>query len=133
MKKRNILGAAVIIAVALGGAYGIANWQAGDTQTDVHEVMVKIEAWDNVLSNIVSEFEQELILMETKVEGMGMSEKAVDKRKELTRKFREQTISSSEVNELRRILEEEKARAEKYNNSLAILATRAMLSLLSFA
>ena len=128
-----MLGAVVIIAVALGGAYGIANWQAGDTQDDTHEVVVKIEAWDNVLSNIVSEFEQELILMETEVKGMGMSKEAVDRRKELTRKFHEQTISSSEVSELREILEEEKARAEKYNNSLAMLATRAMLSLLSFS
>ena len=55
-----MLGAVVTIAVALGGAYGIANWQAGDTQDDVeelerrvdiaqhdvHEVMVKIEVWD---------------------------------------------------------------------------------------
>ena len=87
MKGKNMLGAVVTIAVALEGAYGIANWQAGDTQDDVeelerrvdiaqhdaHEVMVKIEVWDNVLNNIISEFEQELMLMETRVEGMGMS------------------------------------------------------------
>lgn len=100
---------------------------------DVDGIMVKTEAWDNVLNNIVSEFEQELILMEAEVEGMGMSKETVDKREELTRKLHEQTMLSSETSELREILEKEKVKAKKYNNSLAVLATRAMLSLLSEA
>ena len=142
MKGGRILGAVVIIGASLGGAYGIADWQIGDTQNDldeleervgivgdnVEEIRVRGEAWDSVLSSIVSEFEGKL--MGTEVEGMGMSKEAVDKRRELTRKFSEQTISSNEITELRSILEEEKAKAKAYNNSLAVLATSAMLSLL---
>jgi hypothetical protein len=142
MKGGKILGAVVIIGVSLGGAYGIADWRVGDIQDDldeleetvgivgddVEEIRVTEETWDSVLSSIVSEFEEKLVGAE--VEGMGMTKEVVDKRRALTRKFNEQTISSNEVTELRLILDEEKAKAKAYNNSLAVLATSVMLGLL---
>jgi hypothetical protein len=126
MKGSRILSIVVVIGVALGGAYGIANWQAGDTRDDVDKLEERVEAWDCVLSDILSEFEEELT--EIEVQGMGMDEEAISNRVELTYKLHEQTISEDEIAELRSILEEERAKAKIYNHPLAVLAISDMLN-----